>query len=73
NNGSFTLEYKGESVAEGKLILYSSIGDKVGEYIVDPSSDKMTIVNSELKDGVYLYRMFAGNNIIKTGRIVVIK
>ena len=73
NNGNFTLKYNLGNETSGKVLLYDEIGEKVGEYDLSGSSGEMQISNSNLINGIYVYKVYTNNSIIKVGKIIVIK
>ncbi len=73
NNGNFTLEYDlGEGIL-GKVVLYNTIGEQVGEYQLNGSKGKLNISNPELSNGVYIWKLYSNAQIIKFGKVIVIK
>jgi hypothetical protein len=73
NNGSFTVEYQLEQGATGKVCLCNIIGEKVGEYTLNQSEGKMNITNYNLNNGVYIYQLYNNNNVVKFGKIIIMK
>jgi hypothetical protein len=73
NNGNFTLEYDlGEGIL-GRVVLYNTIGEQVGEYQLNGSAGKLSIYNPELSNGVYIWKLYSNAQIIKFGKVIVIK
>jgi hypothetical protein len=73
NNGSFTLEYQLLEGQSGKLTLYNALSEMVGEYELTGSQGKMEITNYNLSNGVYFYKVNTNTNVVKVGKIVIIK
>ena len=66
-----TLEY---SVKENAVLEITDISGKlVGKYTLPVNSYKIQIVNNDLQNGVYLYRIVGSNGILKTGKIAIMK
>ncbi|MGZ3863811.1 MAG: T9SS type A sorting domain-containing protein [Bacteroidia bacterium] len=71
NSGSMTLEY---SMKENGILEITDISGKlVGKYNLPVNSSKIQIINDDLQNGIYLYRIMGDNNILKTGKIAVMK
>ena len=73
NNGSFTLDYQLNANQKGKMVLYSTTGEVVGQYILDNSAGKMSIVNPDLSNGVYIYKLYTSDNTMVVGKVIIIK
>lgn len=73
SNGSFTIEYQLNQGDIGKVCLYNTLGEKVGEYMLNQSEGKMNITNYSLSNGVYIYQLYDNDNIVKFGKIVIMK
>lgn len=73
NNGNFTIEYQLEQGATGKVCIFNTVGEKVGEYMLNQSEGKMYITNYNLSNGVYIYQLYENNNVIKFGKIIIMK
>jgi hypothetical protein len=70
---TFTLEYNlGEGVI-GKVILYNTIGEQIGEYALEGSQGKMIISNTNLSNGVYIWKLFSNAKIVKYGKVVIMR
>jgi Secretion system C-terminal sorting domain len=73
NNGTFTIEYNLGNEKSGKVDIYSELGMFVGEYALALQSGRMLISNSRLSQGIYFYKVFASESVVKIGKISIIK
>jgi len=73
NNGNFTLQYDLGTNSSGNVKIYNTLGEMVGEYTLDNSEGKMNISNSGLSNGVYLWKLYTNNQVIKFGKVIIIK
>jgi len=73
NNGNFTLEYNLGKDVIGKIVIYNAIGELVGEYALNNSQGTMTISNPDLSDGVYIWKLYTDNQVMRFGKIIIIK
>ncbi len=73
NNGTFTLEYQLNVNQTGKIILFNSVGQEMGAYLLSTPQGKMTISNSQLTNGVYFYQLKTTDNTTKIGKVIIIK
>jgi len=67
---TFTLP---EGVNMGKLVLYSTTGQKIKSYQVDNRFGYILVDNSELASGVYYYNIETNGNISATQKLLVLK
>ena len=61
NTNEFTIDF------------YNTTGSKQKEFTLRGGKDKKILDISDLSAGVYSYRVFDGNSLLKTDRIVVVK
>lgn len=73
NNGNFTLEYNLGTEMEGKVRLYNMLGQVVGEYTLANSQGKMSISNPQLSNGVYIWKLYTNTDLLKFGKVVIMK
>jgi hypothetical protein len=73
NRGTFTLEYKLAEGQSGRVAIYNTMGSVVGEYDLNDSEGKMTITNTDLADGIYIYKLSVNDQIQKVGKIIIIR
>jgi len=73
NNGNFTLAYSLGNQTSGRMELYSQIGVKISEYLLTSPMGIKEISASNLNSGLYIYKVYAGDTIIKIGKIVIMK
>jgi hypothetical protein len=73
NNGNFTLVYNLGNETVGKFEIYNEVGMEIGEYLLNSSSGTMPVSNPNLSQGIYFYKVFTGNQILKVGKTVIMK
>jgi hypothetical protein len=73
NNGNFTLEYNIGNETNGKVRIYNTLGEMVGEYSLENSEGTMNISNTELSNGVYIWKLYTNSQVDKFGKIIIIK
>lgn len=73
NNGSFTINYHLEKGQTGEVDILTTTGIEVGEYILSSEKGKMSIINPELSNGIYLYKLVTNDNDTRVGKIVIIR
>ncbi len=73
NNGNFTMDYKLNNNQTGKVILFNSVGQQIGAYLLNNSVGKMTVSNPELTNGVYIYELSTSDNHTTVGKVIIIK
>jgi hypothetical protein len=72
NNGTFTLSLSNIS-EKCNIEIYNILGEKVGDYLLDVNSEKMSITVNGLSEGIYLYNITVNNAIVKRDKMVIIK
>ena len=71
NNGTMLIEY---NIVNDALMEISDVtGNSIANYKLSAINSKLEVKNNDLADGVYLYRIFNNNGLLKTGRIVIMK
>jgi len=73
NNGNFTLDYNLGQDETGRVIIFNTIGEQVGEYTLNGSEGTMNVSNPNLSNGVYLWKLYSNNQIIKYGKVIIIR
>ena len=73
NNGNFTLEYNIGDGEVGKVVLFNMMGEQIGVYNLNGSEGIMNVSNPNLSNGVYLWKLYSNNQIIKYGKVVIMK
>lgn len=73
NNGNFTLEYNLGTQANGVVRIFNMYGQLVGEYSLANSQGKMSISNPELSNGIYIWKVYANDQPLKVGKVVIMK
>ncbi|MBI4646922.1 MAG: S8 family serine peptidase [Bacteroidia bacterium] len=73
NNGNMQLDYYFQSKQDGMLVIQNMQGTVVAYYPLNANNHHTIINNDILDNGVYLFRIFEGQEIISQGKLVVIK
>jgi len=73
NDGNFSIAYNLENQNSGRLELYNQVGMKVGEYLLPSPIGSMQINTPNLGQGLYIYKLYAGNEVLKIGKIIIIR
>jgi hypothetical protein len=73
NNGSMTIEYKISNADNALLEIYNLRGEKVSSYLLKPDTNLLSINDSNLSNGVYMYRFISNEQTLNTGRLVIVK
>jgi len=73
NNGNFTLTYNLGNQTSGIIEIYNQIGMKVAEYLLTSSTGSMQVNAPNLSQGLYIYKLYTGNEVIKIGKIIIMK
>ncbi|MGZ3862718.1 MAG: T9SS type A sorting domain-containing protein, partial [Bacteroidia bacterium] len=71
NNGNLFLDYI--IGKDANLEIVDINGNLVGTYNLPTTRTRVEVRNENLQNGVYLYRIISNNNMIKFGKIVVMK
>jgi hypothetical protein len=71
NNGNMFVDYKITTDAIMEIVYLN--GNLVGTYNLPVTDSHIEIKNDKLQSGVYLYRIISNNNMVKFGKIVIIK
>jgi|GEM_PF-1847832 len=71
NNGKMMFEYSIKD--DASLEIMDLNGRLVGTYNLPAESNQLEIINNQLYNGVYMYRVTSNGNVIKIGRIVVMQ
>jgi len=62
--------YSGKKMSDATLTIYNVFGQLLKQ-IIDVSENSLTLNRDNLPDGVYLFRISEGNNIILSGKLVI--
>ena len=74
SNGLMTVNYSIPEHQEGVFEIHNLIGVKVANYSLQSGGTNMlSISNSDLTEGIYMYRIISNNKMIDQGKIVIIK
>ena len=73
NDGSMQLDYSILSGQNGKLIIFSLIGNKLSVYKLESGKKTLKINEGELKNGIYFYKIVLNNKEITRDKLVIIK
>ena len=57
----------------GELLIYSMLGQKEGDYVLDANSNKMNITDNALTNGIYVYIIKVNANEVKRDKLIIIK
>jgi len=49
------------------------LGKKIASYNLNPNEEKMSIDETILNNGVYLYNIVVNNSVVKEDKLVIIK
>ena len=71
NNGNMLLDYNIDGI--GKLLIYNVTGNEVGNFNLPTGRNTIQINQNNLENGIYFYRIFANDNLINNGKLVIIK
>ncbi len=72
NNGQMQLSYTLEKTQEGELQIIDMLGKKVSSYKLTGEANTLSINETELKEGIYLYRVVINGELVKTDRISIV-
>ena len=73
NNGNMQVTYEVPANTSGTFEVYNLIGSKLFSYPLTGGKNTFSISRTDLNAGIYFYRAIAGNKLIATDKIVVIK
>jgi hypothetical protein len=73
NNGVFTFMYKMENASNCNASIYNQIGMKVAEYLLTSPVGSMQINDPNLSQGLYIYKVYSGPEVLKVGKIIIIR
>lgn len=74
NTGSMTVKYSVPENQTGEFAIYNLIGVKVAGYALPTGkTNTLSVSESSLTEGIYLYRVSSNNKMIEQGKIIVIK
>jgi len=73
NNGNMQIAYEIPENTNGKFEIYDMAGKKLLSYPLFGEKNTFAITGETLGKGIYFYRAMAGNKLIGTDKIVVIK
>jgi hypothetical protein len=57
----------------GKVMVFNTMGEMVGQYDLTTAVGKMTITNPYLTNGIYIYELYTNNQLMKVGKVIIIK
>ena len=71
NNGNMFVAY---NITNNAVMEVTDVTGKViSKYVLDSENNNIEINNTDVVNGVYLYRIISGNQLLKTGKIVIMK
>jgi hypothetical protein len=73
NNGNMTVSYDVPEGQTGLFTLYDITGRQLMNFVMFSGKNSFAINGSNLNKGIYFYKAIAGNKLIGTDKIVVIK
>jgi hypothetical protein len=73
NNGGFTLSYQLQQGQSGTFTIYDMLGKEIATYTLNANAETMSIDETTLNNGVYLYNIVVNNNVVKEDKLVIIK
>ncbi len=73
NNGAMQVDYSLADNQKATFEVYDITGRKVLSYPMKEGKNILTISESNIENGVYLYQVVAGNQRITEGKLVIIK
>ena len=73
NNGNMNVNYELPENETGTFEIYDLMGKKLYSYPLLGGKNLFSINEETLGQGIYLYKALAGNKLIATDKIVVIK
>ena len=73
NNGNMTVNYEVPKGQTGLFTLYDITGRQLMNFVMFSGKNSFAINGSNLNKGIYFYKAIAGNKLIGTDKIVVIK
>jgi hypothetical protein len=73
NNGNMQVAYEIPENTTGTFEVYNMMGEKLFSYSLFGGKNTFSISHSDLNQGIYFYKAFAGNKLIAADKIVVIK
>jgi hypothetical protein len=71
NKGEFSFAYKISK--KGQLFIYSSIGQKIAVFEMQPENTTLRIVKNELRNGIYMYKISIEGETVHTGKFAIVK
>ncbi len=72
NSGQLFLEYDLPEGKTGKLIIYNTLGDKICSYSLQ-SELKTLIINKDLSNGIYFYKIVVDDKVIINKKLIIIR
>ncbi len=72
NSGQLFLEYDLPEGKKGKLIIYNTLGDKICSYRLQ-SELKTLIINKDLSNGIYFYKIVVDDKVIINEKLIIIR
>jgi hypothetical protein len=73
SNGVFQLNYDLGSISNAELIINDEAGKQVAIYNLLLNKSNITIDQSNLRNGVYYYKIMNNNKTLNTGKICILK
>lgn len=70
-NTTTRISYTTPGQKNVRLVVTNLLGSKVSEYVLDPKSNSMVISVADLKSGVYIYSLVAGDRILSSKKLIV--
>jgi hypothetical protein len=72
SNGSMLLEYELEEGQSGEFEIYDLLGKKVANYKLTEGENTLSVEESRLNQGIYIYRISVAGQVVKTAKISII-
>lgn len=73
NNGNMIFNYEINETDNANLFIYDITGRKISDYKLKANSNSLVIKESELSNGIYLYKVIINGKMAKSDRLVIIK
>jgi hypothetical protein len=72
SNGQMQLNYTLEKAQQGELQITDMLGKKVSSYKLTEGENTLSINETELKCGIYLYRVVINNELVKADKLSIV-
>lgn len=73
STGQMQFNYSLQEGQQGKLMIVDLMGKQLSSYSMAAGENTLSINESSLPNGIYLYRVIVNNEVVKTDKISIIK